>query len=280
MTASRPRAVAACSTTRSSRSSCTRWVVGADGRASGRKRRLQLSGMYCAACSRHHRTTPAGVPGVRSRAWSAATERATVRWDPSRQARLSGLIAPCAAPAMTPCPMRPHPRASMRRREHRQALWRLFVASFCAMQVMMMATPSYVATGRRTGADMRQLLNWGSWVLSLPVMWFAAGPFFAAPGALRRARIGMDVPVALALGVTFVASMGATFDPVGRSARGVLRLADHVRQLPAGRRYLELRARHRAAEDLESSAGAHARDRRTAHRPTAAGSRQRARLRG
>ena len=37
------------------------------------------------------------------------------------------------------------PARALRRDEHRRALWRLFVASFCAMQVMMFTTPSYVA---------------------------------------------------------------------------------------------------------------------------------------
>ena len=94
--------------------------------------------------------------------------------------------------------------------------WRFFVAAFCAMQVMMMATPSYVTHGDELAPDLRQLLNWGSWLLSLPVLLFAAGPYFqGAWRSLRARRIGMDVPVALGLVVTFVASTGATFDPSG-----------------------------------------------------------------
>ena len=84
-----------------------------------------------------------------------------------------------------------------RKLEHRQAVWRLFVAAFCGMQVMMMATPSYVAVGHDLAPDLRQLLNWGSWLLSMPVMVFAAGPFFSSAWrGLRQRRIGMDVPVA------------------------------------------------------------------------------------
>ena len=80
----------------------------------------------------------------------------------------------------------------------------------------MFATPSYVATGTELAPDLRQLLNWGSWLLSLPVMVFSAGPFFrGAWRALSTRRIGMDVPVALGIAVTFIASSGATFDPGG-----------------------------------------------------------------
>jgi Cu2+-exporting ATPase len=74
------------------------------------------------------------------------------------------------------------PARAMRRQEQPAGLWRLFVAGFCAMQVMMMATPSYVAAPGELAPDLRQLLNWGSWMLSLPVLLFSSGPFCAVPG--------------------------------------------------------------------------------------------------
>ena len=40
---------------------------------------------------------------------------------------------------------------ALRTGERRQLLWRLFVASFCAMQVMMLATPSYVRAAPPNG---------------------------------------------------------------------------------------------------------------------------------
>lgn len=232
---------------------CTRWVAGADGQQLAESC-LQLSGMYCAACAGTIERALLAIPGVQAASVVAATQRATVRWDVGR-ARLSGLIDAVRGAGYGAVPDAAAPAREQRRREHRSALWRLFVASFCAMQVMMFATPSYVATADELGADMRQLLNWGGWVLSLPVMWFAAGPFFRGAWAqLRARRIGMDVPVALALGVTFVASMGATFDPRGPFGHEVYfdSLTMFLSFLLAGR-YLELRARHRAAEDLEQA---------------------------
>ncbi|MDP3082250.1 MAG: heavy metal translocating P-type ATPase, partial [Rubrivivax sp.] len=150
------------------------------------------------------------------------------------------------------------PARALRQREHRQALWRLFVASFCGMQVMMLATPSYVAGPGELAPDLGQLLNWGSWVLSLPVVLFAAGPFFRSAWAgLRQRRIVMDVPVALGVLVTFVASTGATFEPAGWFGHEVYfdSLTMFVSFLLGGR-YVELRGRHRAAEELESALAA------------------------
>ncbi|HNT40374.1 MAG TPA: cation-translocating P-type ATPase [Rubrivivax sp.] len=230
---------------------CTRWVSGPGGERLAESW-LQLSGMYCAACAGtiEHALQAAG--GAIEASVVAATQRATVRWDPART-RLSTLVGAVRAAGYEAVPDAAAPARALRRREHRQALWRFFVASFCAMQVMMFATPSYVASGDELSADLRQLLNWAAWFVSLPVMWFAAGPFFrAAWTQLRARRIGMDVPVALALAVTFVGSMGATFDPGGVFGTEVY--FDSLTMFLAfllGGRYLELRARHRAAEDLE-----------------------------
>jgi Cu2+-exporting ATPase len=91
-------------------------------------------------------------------------------------------------------------------------------------------------------------------VLSLPVMLFSAGPFFSgAWRSLRQRRLGMDVPVALGIAVTFIASSGATFEPGGHFGHEVYfdSLTMFVFFLLGGR-YLELRARHRVALALEA----------------------------
>ena len=152
--------------------------------------------------------------------------------------------------------MPPRRRANCAAPSSRQALWRLFVAAFCVMQVMMMATPSYVAGPGELAPDLAQLLNWGSWVLSAAgaAVLGRARSSAALWRSLRTRRIGMDVPVALGIAVTFVASTGATFDPGGIFGHEVYfdSLTMFVSFL-LGARYLELRARHRAAQALESA---------------------------
>jgi len=49
------------------------------------------------------------------------------------------------------------------------------------MQVMVCACPAYVTQPGDIPADINQLLRFASWVPSLPVVFFASGPFFAAP---------------------------------------------------------------------------------------------------
>jgi Cu2+-exporting ATPase len=231
----------------------TRWISGPQGQRWGEST-LQLSGLHCAACAGIIEAALLRVPGVSAARVSPTTERATVCWDPARtlpsdfmravQRAGYGAVPDAAAPAR-----------ALRRQEQRQALWRLFVASFCAMQVMMMATPSYVAGPGDLAPDMRQLLNWGAWLLSLPVMVFSSTPFFrGALSALRARRIGMDVPVTLGIVIAFVASSGATFNPQGVFGHEVYfdSLTMFVSFLLASR-WLELHARHRAAEQLEES---------------------------
>jgi P-type Cu2+ transporter len=231
----------------------TRWVAGAGGERLGESA-LQLSGLHCAACAGIIESALLGVDGVCSVQVSAAGQRASVRWDPLRT-QPSALITAVRGAGYDAVPDAAAPARALRRAEHRTAIWRLFVASFCAMQVMMFATPSYVAGPGELEADMRQLLNWGSWVLALPVLWFSAGPLFAAAWrGLRQRRIVMDVPVALGIAVTFIASTGATFAPGGVFGHEVYfdSMTMFVSFLLGGR-YLELRARHRAAAALESA---------------------------
>ncbi|MDE1927438.1 MAG: cadmium-translocating P-type ATPase [Burkholderiales bacterium] len=231
----------------------TRWIAGERGQRIAESS-LQLGGMHCAACAGIIERALRSVAGVRSAHVSAAAERATVCWDPERT-RPSALIDAVRRAGYEAVPDAAAPAREMRRQDHRRAVWRLFVASFCAMQVMMLATPSYLSAAGDIPPDMSELLNWGSWLLSLPVLLFSAGPFYrGAWHQLRAARIGMDVPVVLGVTIAFVASTAATFDPLGPFGHKVY--FDSLTMFVAfllGARYLELRARQRAAEALEAS---------------------------
>lgn len=214
-----------------------------------------LSGMHCAACAGLIESALARQPGVIAAQVNAASERLALQWDPSRT-RLSTLVAAVEAAGYRAAPDAAAGARALRRAEARQATWRLFVAAFCMMQVMMLAVPLYVAVPGEIPPDQVRLLNWGAWVLSVPVMLFSAAPIFGgAWRQLRARRIGMDTPVALALLVTFVASTGATFDPGGPLGHEVY--FDSLTMFVAfllGARRLEMAARHRAAAELEDSA--------------------------
>lgn len=233
----------------------TRWTSGANGRRLGESS-LRIGGMHCTACASTIEHALRSLPGVTEVRVSAAGQCATVSWD-VELTRPSALVQAIEQVGYRASPDTVAGARAMRLKESRDALWRLFVASFCAMQVMMLATPSYVSATGELAPDLKQLLDWGSWLLTLPVMIFAAAPFLTgAWRSFRHGRIGMDVPAALGMLVAFIASSGATFDPEGVFGREVYfdSLTMFVSFLLGGR-YLEMRARHHAERSLEDTIG-------------------------
>ncbi|HSD37187.1 MAG TPA: cation-translocating P-type ATPase [Rhodocyclaceae bacterium] len=212
---------------------------------------LVIEGMSCASCAQGIEHRLAARPGVISIDVNAAAGRARVVWD-AQQVRLSSLFADIAALDYRPFPVQQIAADLTRRDERRKALWRLFVAGFCMMQVMMYAAPAYFAEADDLTPDMAMLLKWASCVLSLPVLLFASTPFFAnAWRDLQARRVGMDVPVALGIIITFVASTASLLHAGGEAYFDSLTM--FVFFLLGGR-YLETLARGKAAASLESLA--------------------------
>ena len=211
---------------------------------------LILEGITCAACvwlsERHVRT----VPGVVEFHVNYSTHRARVRWDDSR-VRLSEILKAIAAIGYVAHPYDPGRQDSVYRRERQRALRRLAVAGLCSMQVMMLGWSLYAMDYDTSDVtDMRAFLRWVSALLTVPVVFYSAQTFFvAAWRELRQGRLGMDVPVSLAVILAFVASLWATvthgpdvyYDSVTMFAFFLL----------TGR-FLEMGARHGAGQAAEA----------------------------
>ena len=212
-----------------------------------------LDGMHCAACAFNIEAALMAVPGVHSAEVNATTHRARVVWDEARVLP-SQWVHAIAAAGYSARPAADNTLRQVREQETRKALWRMSVAGFCMMQVMMYAYPSYVAMDGDITPDMVQLLRWASWVLSLPVMFFSCGPFFAnAWRDLIHRRVSMDLPVSIGMLITFVVSTAATFEPQGLFGNEVYfdSLTMFVFFLLTGR-WLELRMRDRTAGALDA----------------------------
>jgi len=214
---------------------------------------LAVEGMVCAACALNVEQALREVPGVLTAEVGAASRRARVVWD-ARQVLPSRWMGAVAAAGYRAVPLTDTWELSARRSASRMALWRWLVAGLCMMQVMMYAYPAYVAPPGDITPDMQQLLRWAGWLLTLPLLLFSCGPFFAAAWRdLRQRRIGMDLPVALGIAITFAVSSAATFDPLGKFGQEVYfdSLAMFVFFLLTGR-WLELRLRDRTAGALDA----------------------------
>jgi len=213
-----------------------------------------LTGLYCAACADVIEHALRAEPGVLEATVNYATRRASVRWR-TALTKPSQIVASVARAGYAAAPDLAEPARALRQRAWRDALWRLFVAAFCMMQVMMYAAPAYVAEPGTLAPDLLRLLQWASWLLSLPVVLFSAAPIFreAAQG-LRQGQVRMDLPVAIGIAVTFIVSSVATFAPDAGFGHEVYfdSLTMFVCFLLAGRT-LALRAQTRVAAMLEAA---------------------------
>jgi len=214
--------------------------------ASSLEVRLQVPAIHCAACTTLiEQALGALTESVRA---FATTQQVQIRWNPSKT-RLSALLQRLDEIGYPAIPQSREAASVTRTHEQRQALWRLFVAFFCMMQVMMYALPRYVASIGELMPDQLQLLRWAEWMLTVPVVFFSAAPLFsAALSSLTLRRVTMDVPVALGISIAFAASTIATFSGEGDVWNDSVTM--FVTFLLAGR-WLDARLRARTAAGLD-----------------------------
>jgi len=214
-----------------------------------REAALILEGITCAACVWLNEAHIARQPGVTAVDINYATRRARVRWD-DNVTKLSAILEAIQAIGYRAHPYDITRSEQLAQKERRTAQWRLFVAGFGMMQVMMYALPAYLADVGEKGdmtLDISQLLRWASLILTLPVILYSAAPFFKnAWRDVKFRRVGMDVPVALGVGSAFAASCWATLTAAGEVYFDSVTM--FVFFLLTGR-YLEMMARQKAARE-------------------------------
>jgi len=215
-----------------------------------REANLILEGIVCAACvwlNEHHLYKLPGVLGVDI---NYTTRRARVRWD-ERRIHLSDILAAVQAIGYHAYPFDTNRQEELFRKERNTAIRRLAIAGLGMMQVMMYALPVYIARhGDYMGEDIRTLLRLASLILTTPVVFYSAWPFFqGAWRDLRRHHAGMDVPVALGIGSAYLASIYGTFTGSGEVYFDSVTM--FVFFLLTGR-FLEMSARKKSAEAAET----------------------------
>lgn len=166
--------------------------------------RFSIDGLRCASCTWVTEHVLARTEGVLEVHVSYASGRATVRFDPE-VVPVEGVVQRVAALGYQPRP------ATSESRADRDLLVRLGLASFVAANVMLLSASLYA--GWLDGIDdgFAQLFRWTQLVLATPAVMWAAGPFFrGAVQGLRRGRLSMDLPIAVAIGVMFVHAIAST----------------------------------------------------------------------
>ncbi len=216
--------------------------------ADSRSASLILEGITCAACIWLNERHVNALPGVLDFSVNYSTHRARVRWDESR-IHLSDILKAITEIGYVAHPFDPGRQEAVHKKEKSAALRRLAVAGLGAMQVMMLAIAMYAGDYSGMDQGLRVFMRWVSLVLTIPVVFYAGAGFFTSAWRdLKRRQLGMDVPVSLAIGGAFVASVWSTF------FSGPEVYFDSVCMFVfflLTSRYLEMGARHRAGEAAE-----------------------------
>jgi len=212
---------------------------------------LLVEGLSCAACGWLIEHVLSRCDGIEEIRVNPATGRAHVRWDVSR-IPLSTIFRQLGELGYRPHPLTPEEAVPMALRERRRALKRLGVAGLAMMQVMMYAVGLYAGTFQGIEPIYEHFLRAVSLIVTTPVVLYSAQPFFlGAWRDLRARRPGMDVPVALAVGSAFGASVWATV--TGRGEVYFDSVTMFVFFLSVAR-FLELTARHKAGSATDAVA--------------------------
>ena len=214
---------------------------------------LRLEKIRCAACvwlCEQHLRRQVGVIDVQI---NYVTQKVVVHFD-SGKTSLARLLFEIERIGYEAWPFEPSMALDKAKKEKRQLLTRLGVAVLGMMQVMMYAWPTYV--GADITLEFEVLLGWTSWALTVPVIVYSAGPIFQAAwrsiqSVEQTHMLGMDVPIALALALAFIAG---TINLVTDSGQSYFDSITMFVAFILAARYVELLARQDAQGGAEALA--------------------------
>ncbi|WP_041673504.1 heavy metal translocating P-type ATPase [Sulfuricella denitrificans] len=176
---------------------------------------LILEGITCAACIWLNERHLKQLPGVLQVQVNYATHRARITWD-DQAIHLSKILEEIQLLGYNAHPFSAERQESLRRKRRAKDLRRIAIAGLSSGQVMMLAVALYAGAAFGMEDSTAALLRYFSLVLTLPVVFYAAWPFYqSAWNALLGKRLNMDVPVSLAVIGAFVGSTWTTLQGHG-----------------------------------------------------------------
>lgn len=204
---------------------------------------LVIEGITCAACVwllEHHIQ---GLDGIEKASVNLTSHRARIQWNPASIA-LSTILTEIYRIGYQAHPWHPNKEEELLASEQKRAMRRLGIAGIGMMQVMMMATALYAGAIQGLETEYQAFIRWTSWLIATPVVLYSARPFFtAALRDIRTRQLSMDVPVSLAIGGAYLASVWATISNTGEIYYDSVTMFTFF--LLIGR-FLEMKARHRS----------------------------------
>ena len=213
-----------------------------------REASLMLEGIVCSACVWLNEKHVNALPGVVEFHINYSTQRARLRWDDS-QIHLSDILKAISEIGYIAHPYNPDHQEQIHRKERQKSLRRIFIAGIGMMQVMTFAVALYAGAYQDMDQTTKIFFWWISLLIATPVVLYAAQPFFVSAWRdLKSRHLGMDVPVSLAIGGAYLASVWATVTQQGEVYFDSVSMFTFF--LLTGR-FLEMSARQRAGQAAE-----------------------------
>ncbi|MBH0065000.1 heavy metal translocating P-type ATPase [Psychrobacter sp. SZ93C1] len=205
---------------------------------------LSVNNLRCAACTWLIESRLDELDGISKCQVNLTNQRMRVIWNEDKLP-ISRILAVINEIGYEAKPYRQDTHEAMLARHTNQMLLRLGIAALGSMQAMMYAVALYFGEYSDMLILQRDFLRWVSLFVSTPVFFYAGLPFFtSAWSAVRARQVNMDVPVSIALIVTFFASLYATITGQGETYYDSVSM--FIFFLLAGR-YIEHNARLKAA---------------------------------
>ena len=99
---------------------------------------------------------------------------------------------------------------------NKRLIYQLGVAGFAFGNIMLLSFPEYFSGERNMDATMTLVFRYLNLALALPVFFFSAQPFFSSAWkGLKHGFLNIDVPIVLAIVVTFVRSLADILSGAG-----------------------------------------------------------------
>lgn len=206
---------------------------------------LTISGINCAACGWLIEKQLAKLVGVLKVGVNVSARRASITWN-NQQLKLSQILSHIEKIGYHAKPFQPEQHEAIYRQENKAFLKRLGLAGLMTMQVMMLNIGVFFDLFGHIDAQTKQYFNWISLLLTTPVILYSASEFYSsALRALRAKVVNMDVPIVLALSLTYVSGVFATVQNNGQTYFESLCMFVFFLLIS---RYLEHSARYKASQ--------------------------------
>lgn len=129
-----------------------------------------------------------------------------------RNISLSGLVAELASIGYEPHISLSGNDEDAYKKADRTKIYKLGIAGFCFSNIMMMSLPQYFAGDIEIEKPITLALRYGMFALSLPVVFYSGFEFFSSSwNSLKEKYLNIDVPIALAIAITFIRSVYEVF---------------------------------------------------------------------